>query len=80
MVLSSGAYSHGDATIRSAHASFREAVRRDPENNVYRQGALDAALAMKESATLQGKLKKLLHWKKVKVLLLSPRVPIKAGL
>ena len=48
----------------SAHASFREAVRRDPENNVYRQGALDAALAMKESATLQGKLKKLLHWKK----------------
>ena len=48
----------------SAHASFREAVRRDPENNVYRQGALDAALAMKESATLQGKLKKLLHWKR----------------
>ena len=48
----------------SAHASFREAVRRDPANNVYRQGALDAALAMKESATLQGKLKKLLHWKR----------------
>ena len=27
----------------SAHASFREAVRRDPENNVYRQGARDDA-------------------------------------
>ena len=30
----------------------------------YRQGALDAALAMKESATLHGKLKQLLHRKK----------------
>lgn len=48
----------------SAHDSFREAVRRDPENNRYRQGALDAALAMKESKTLQGKLKKWLHIKK----------------
>jgi len=48
----------------SAHDSFREAVRRDPENNRYRQGALDAALAMKESKTLQGRLKKWLHIKK----------------
>ena len=48
----------------TAHKSFREAVRRDPDNNVYRQGALDAALAMKESATLHGKLKQLLHRKK----------------
>lgn len=47
----------------SAHSSYREAVKRDPENNVYRQGALDAALAMKQSNTLQGKLKKLFHRK-----------------
>ncbi len=33
----------------SAHQSFREAVRRDPENRVYREGALNAALAMKKS-------------------------------
>ena len=45
----------------SAHQSFREAVRREPENNEYRSGALDAAVAMKKETTLQGKLKKL--WK-----------------
>lgn len=32
----------------TAHQSFREAVRLDPENNQYRQGALDAALAVKK--------------------------------
>ena len=48
----------------SAHSSYREAVKRDPENNVYRQGALDAALAMKQSNTLQGRLKKFFHIKK----------------
>ena len=48
----------------SAHSSYREAVKRDPENNVYRQGALDAALAMKQSSTLQGRLKKFFHIKK----------------
>ena len=47
----------------SAHSSYREAVKRDPENNVYRQGALDAALAMKQSNTLQGRLKKFFHIK-----------------
>ena len=36
----------------SAHQSFREAVRRDPENQRYREGALDAALAMKRSRQL----------------------------
>ena len=33
----------------SAHQSFREAVRREPENRRYREGALDAALAMKRN-------------------------------
>ena len=39
-----------DPTMRqynTAHQSFREAVRLKPENNEYRRGALDAALAMK---------------------------------
>lgn len=36
----------------SAHQSFREAVRRQPENNAYRQGALDAALAVKKHQKL----------------------------
>ena len=31
----------------TAHQSFREAVRLKPDNNEYRQGALDAALAVK---------------------------------
>lgn len=44
-----------------AHQSFREAVRRDPDNLQYRRGALDAALAMKNAQTLHGKLKNLFH-------------------
>ncbi len=36
----------------TAHRSYREAVRRDPDNRTYRQGALDAALAIKRSRTL----------------------------
>ena len=44
----------------SAHQSFREAVRRDPANNKYRRGALDAAVALKNSQSLMGKLKKLI--------------------
>ena len=48
----------------SAHQSFREAVRREPSNNVYRRGALEAAVALKESQTLAGKVRKLLHIKK----------------
>jgi len=48
----------------SAHQSFREAVRRDPDNIEYRRGALDAAVAMKKANTLQGKLKHLFHHKK----------------
>ena len=42
----------------SAHQSFREAVRRCPENNVYRSGALAAVVAQREAATIPGKLKK----------------------
>ena len=42
----------------SAHQSFREAVRRSPENNVYRSGALAAVVAQREAETIQGKVKK----------------------
>ena len=42
----------------SAHQSFREAVRRCPDNNVYRSGALAAAVAHRKEETLQGKVNK----------------------
>ena len=35
-----------------AHLSYREAIRFEPETRSYRQGALDAALAMKKSKQL----------------------------
>ena len=46
-------YIHGQLLMgmrqyTTAHQSFREAVRLKPENNEYRRGALDAALAMKK--------------------------------
>lgn len=44
----------------SAHQSFREAVRRSPDNNVYRSGALAAVVAQREAETLHGKMKKAL--------------------
>ena len=44
----------------NAHQSYREAVRREPHNNVFRQGALDAAVALKKSRTLMGRVKALL--------------------
>ncbi len=47
----------------SAHNAFREAIRRNPNNNDYRQGALDAALAMKKEATFSGRLRKMFHKK-----------------
>ncbi len=40
----------------TAHQSYREAVRRDPDNRTYRQGALDAALAMKKHRPLGAKI------------------------
>ena len=44
----------------TAHQSFREAVRRDPDNHKYREGALDAALAMKKNRPLSQKLRDVL--------------------
>ena len=46
-------YIHGQLLMgmrqyNTAHQSFREAVRMKPENNEYRRGALNAALAMKK--------------------------------
>ena len=43
--------------FESAHQSYREAVRREPNNNVFRQGALDAAVALKKSRTLMGRIR-----------------------
>ncbi|MEF9879336.1 MAG: DnaJ domain-containing protein [Clostridia bacterium] len=40
----------------TAHQSFREAVKREPDNRKYREGALDAALAMKKNRSLGEKL------------------------
>ena len=40
----------------AAHQSFREAVKRCPDNREYRRGALDAALAMKKSKTFPGRI------------------------
>ena len=42
----------------SAHQSFRQAVRMDPENNVYRAGALAAAVAQQKAQKLPGKVKR----------------------
>lgn len=47
----------GMRQYETAHQSFREAVRQDPENLRYRQGALDAALAMKKSKNLGFRVK-----------------------
>ena len=41
----------------SAHQSYREAIRREPNNNVFRQGALDAAVALKKSRTVIGRIR-----------------------
>lgn len=43
----------------SAHESYREAVKRDPNNIEYRRGALDAAVALKKSKTVAGRIKAL---------------------
>lgn len=45
----------------SAHQSYREAIRREPNNNLYRQGALNAAVELKKSRTLLGRIKALLR-------------------
>ena len=48
----------------TAHQSYREAVRREPDNRVYRQGALDAALAVKKHRPLGAKIGDWLRGKK----------------
>ncbi len=64
-------YTQGKVLMRlaqysSAHQSFREAVRRCPENNEYRSGALDAAVAMKKEKTLSGKMERLFRGRRKK--------------
>ena len=51
-------YIHGQLLMNmrqygTAHQSFREAVRMQPENRAYRQGALDAAVAVKKHRKLR---------------------------
>ena len=51
-------YIHGQLLMNlhqygTAHQSFREAVRMRPDNRAYRQGALDAAVAVKRSQKLR---------------------------
>ncbi len=45
----------------SAHQSYREAIRLEPDNRQYREWALDAVVALRKSKTIQGKIKK--AWK-----------------
>lgn len=51
-----GAILMGLKQYETAHQSYREAVRREPENRKYREGALDAALAMKKNKPIGEKL------------------------
>ncbi len=44
----------------NAHQSYREAVRREPNNNDFRAGALEAAVALKKSRTVMGRIKALM--------------------
>ena len=58
-------YTQGKALSRmgqydSANQSFREAIRRDPDNREYRREALDAVVAMRQEKTLSGRVRKLL--------------------
>jgi len=41
---------------KTAHQSYREAVRREPDNNEFRRGALEAAVALKKSRTVMGRI------------------------
>ena len=63
-------FTYGQVLMRmdqfhEAHLAFREAVRRDPQNNTYRSGALEAAVAEKKEKTVAGKVRKVLRgWKR----------------
>lgn len=48
----------------TAHQSYREAVRREPDNRVFREGALNAALAMKKARPLGTKIADWMRGKK----------------
>ena len=49
----------------TAHQSYREAVRQEPDNNDFRRGALAAAVAMKKSRTILGRIRLLMKkWRK----------------
>lgn len=47
----------------SAHQSYREAVRREPDNIEYRRGALDASVALQKSKTVTGRIKEMFRKK-----------------
>lgn len=47
----------------TAHQSYREAVRREPDNNTYREGALNASLAAKKANSIGEKLFGWMHKK-----------------
>ena len=44
-----------------AHQAYREAVRLEPENNEYRSGALEAAVAEKKGGTVAGRVKRMIR-------------------
>ena len=46
---------------KTAEASFRQAVRLDPGNIIYRRGALDAHTEHQKATSLAGRMKKFLH-------------------
>ena len=45
----------------SAHQSFREALRLDPDNHTYHQQAFEAESRLKKSRTLPGRVRSLFH-------------------
>ena len=56
-------YTHGKILMQmerfhEAQEAFREAVRMEPDNNMFRSGALDAAMAEKREQTVSGRLRR----------------------
>lgn len=49
--------------FEEAHTSYREAVRYEPNNNAYREGALNAAVAQKKANSVGEKLFGWMHKK-----------------
>lgn len=44
-----------------AHTAFRKAVHLDPDNNLYHEKALDAAVAIRHESTVPGKVSRLIR-------------------